>query len=132
MDESLRHYMDKLPKNAWMKKNSILIDVAEGLSYLHSQKPAVVHCDLSPNNILLKAGKGEVPVAKLADLGVAKIVKADRKATQSVLTKVPGTVDFMPPECFEDEPVYGVPLDVFSYGGIMFVATHQWPTPTET
>jgi len=37
----------------------------------------------------------------------------------------------MPPECFDDEPVYGVPLDAFSYGGIMlFVATHQWPTPT--
>ena len=111
-----------------MKKSSILIDVAEGLSYLHAQKPAVVHRDLSPNNIL---GKGEVSVAKLADLGVAKIIKADRRATQSVLTKVPGTVDFMPPEYFDDEPVYGVSLDAFSYGAIMlFVATHQWPTPT--
>ena len=131
MDESLRDYMKNLPKNAWMKKGSILIDVAEGLSYLHAQKPAVVHRDLSPNNILLKAGKGEVPVAKIGDLGVAKIIKADSRATQSVRTKVPGTVDFMPPESFDDEPIYGVPLDVFSYGGIMlFVATHQWPTPT--
>ena len=132
MDESLRDYMKNLPKNAWMKKGSILIDVAEGLSYgLHAQKPAVVHRDLSPNNILLKAGKGEVPVAKIGDLGVAKIIKAESRATQSVRTKVPRTVDFMPPESFEDEPVYGVPLDVFSYGGIMlFVATHQWPTPT--
>ena len=130
MDESLYHYIDKLPKNAWMKKGSILLDVAEGLSYLHAQKPAVVHRDLSPKNILLKAGKGEVPVAKVGDLGVAKIIKADSRATQSVLTKVPGTADFMPPECFEDEPVYGVPLDTFSYGGIMlFVATHQWPKP---
>ena len=130
MDESLYDYMNKLPKNAWMKKGSILLDVAEGLSYLHAQKPAVVHRDLSPKNILLKAGKGEIPVAKVGDLGVAKIVKADSRATQSVLTKVPGTADFMPPECFEDEPVYGVPLDSFSYGGIMlFVATHQWPTP---
>ena len=131
MDESLRDYVNKLPKNVWMKKSSILIDVAEGLSYLHAQKPAVVHRDLSPNNILLKVSKGEVIVAKIADLGVAKIIKADRKATQSVLTKVPGTMDFMPPECFDDEPVYGVSLDVFSYGGIMlFVATRQWPTPT--
>ena len=131
MDESLYDYMNKLPKNAWMKKGSILLDVAEGLSYLHAQKPAVVHRDLSPKNILLKAGKGEVPVAKIGDLGVAKIIKADSKATQSVLTKVPGTVDFMPPESFGDRPIYGTPLDAFSYGGIMlFVATHQWPTPT--
>ena len=131
MDESLYDYMKNLPKDAWMKKGSILIDVAEGLSYLHAQKPAVVHRDLSPKNVLLKAGNGDVPVAKIADLGVAKIIKADSKVTQSVLTKVPGTVDFMPPESFGDRPVYGVPLDAFSYGGIMlFVATHQWPTPT--
>ena len=131
MDESLYDYMKNLPKNAWMKKGSILIDVAEGLSYLHAQKPAVVHRDLSPKNILLKAGKGEVPVAKIGDLGVAKIIKADSRATQSVLTKVPGTADFMPPESFGNRPVYGIPLDVFSYGGIMlFVATHQWSTPS--
>ena len=131
MDESLYDCMKNLPKNAWMKKGSILVDVADGLSYLHAQKPAVVHRDLSPKNILLKASKGEVPVAKIGDLGVAKIIKADSRATQSVLTKVPGTADFMPPETFGDRPVYGTPLDVFSYGGIMlFVATHQWPTPT--
>ena len=132
MDESLYDYINKPPmaKNAWMKKGSILLDVAEGLSYLHAQKPAVVHRDLSPKNILLKAGKGEVPVAKISDLGVAKIIKADSRRTQSVLTKAPGTQDFMPPECLEDEPVYGIPLDVFSYGGIvLFVATHKWPTP---
>ena len=83
MDKSLRDYMKNLPKNAWMKKGSILIDIAEGLSYLHAQKPAVVHRDLSPNNILLKAGKGEVPVAKIGDLGVAKIIKADSRAKRA-------------------------------------------------
>ena len=93
MGESLRFYIDRLPKNAaWMKKGSILIDVAEGLKYLHAQKPPVIHRDLSPNNILLKAGYGDVPVAKIGDLGVAKVIKADSRATQSVLTNVPGTV----------------------------------------
>ena len=131
MDASLYDYMNKLPKNAWMKKGSILLDVAEGLSYFHAQKPAVVHRDLSPKNILLKAGKGEVPVAKIGDLGVAKMIKADSRRTQSVLTKVPGTQDFMPPECFGDRTKYDTSLDVFSYGGIvLFIATHQWPTPT--
>ena len=131
MDESLYDYMKDLPKNAWMKKGSILVDVAEGLSYLHAQKPSVIHRDLSPKNILLKAGKGEVPVAKIGDLGVAKIIKADSKATQSVLTKVPGTADFMAPESFGDRPIYDTSLDAFSYGGIMlFIATHKWPTPT--
>ena len=132
MDEGLVSYMKKLPKDALMKKDSILVDVAEGLSYLHSQWPVVIHRDLSPNNILLKKGKGEIPIAKISDLGVAKIIKADDRKTQHMLTKVPGTVDFMPPEAFARSPVYGVGIDVFSYGGIMlFVATHKWPTPTE-
>ena len=37
---------------------------------------------------------------------------------------------FMPPEAFHDKPVYGPPLDVFSFGGvILYVASRQWPTP---
>ena len=64
------------------------------------KRPAIVHRDLSPKNVLLKAGNGDVPAAKIGDLGVAKIIKADSRATQTLLTKVPGTVDFMPPECF--------------------------------
>ena len=131
MDESLVSYMKKLSKDALMKKGSILIDVAEGLSYLHAQTPIVIHRDLSPNNILLKKGKGKIPIAKISDLGVAKIIKADDRKTQRMLTKVPGTVDFMPPEAFARSPVYGVGIDVFAYGGIMlFVATHKWPSPT--
>ena len=124
--------MKKLPKNSLMRKGSILNDVAEGLSYLHAQKPAVIHRDLSPNNILLQKGKGEIPVAKIADLGVAKLVKADNRSTQRKLTKVPGTVDFMPPEAFANNPVYSTGIDVFSYGGVMlFVTTHKWPTPAD-
>jgi len=88
MDESLVSYLKKLPKNALMKKHSILIDVAEGLRYLHAQRPVVIHRDLSPNNILLKKGEGKIPIAKISDLGVAKIIKADDRKTQRMLTKV--------------------------------------------
>ena len=134
MDESLVAYIKTLPKNQMKAKGSILVDVAEGLSYLHAQNPAVIHRDLSPNNILLQRGRGDIPVAKIADLGVAKVLKsqANGKDTLNKLTKVPGTVDFMPPEAFASTPFYSIGLDVFSYGGIMlFIATHKWPTPTD-
>ena len=134
MDESLVAYMKTLPKNEMKTKGSILLDVAEGLSYLHAQNPAVIHRDLSPNNILLQRGRGEIPVAKIADLGVAKVLKtrADGISMMHTLTKAPGTVDFMPPEAFASRPFYSIGLDVFSFGGIMlFVATHKWPTPTD-
>jgi len=69
-------------------------------------------------------------VAKISDLGVAKIVKADSKKTKSMLTKVPGTADFMPPECLEDNPIYNTSLDIFSYAGIVLhVVNQEWPTP---
>ncbi|XP_065884887.1 uncharacterized protein [Dysidea avara] len=130
MDESLTAYMEKNRKVPLMRKGSIMLDVAEGLSYLHVWRPPIVHRDLSPNNILLKTGEGGGVTSKIADLGVAKAIKANKKV-QSRLTKVPGTMDYMPPEAFEEDPVYNTSLDVFSYGGVMlFVVNQEWPTPT--
>ena len=64
------------PDVSFKKRMTILQDVAEGLSYLHTCcNPPVVHRDLSPNNILLKhLLKPPLLVAKLSDLGVAKAI----------------------------------------------------------
>jgi len=135
MDESLTKYIEtRIPKSgvSFSVKISILLDIAKGLSYLHSQQPPVVHRDLSPNNILLKTKRDAVLVAKIADLGVAKVIKIHSEETKSKLTQAPGTVAFMPPEAVRSDPVYGVSLDVFSFGGIiLFLATHEWPKPTD-
>jgi len=132
MDESLTKYIGrKSPMEiTFLTKISILLDITQGLIYLHSRQPPVVHRDLSPNNILLKGSTkpGEALVAKIGDLGVAKAIKIDSIITQ---TKAPGTVAFMPPEATKDKAKYGVSLDLFSFGGIvLFVATHEWPEPT--
>ena len=130
MDESLTEYVKKerLDKET---KFSILCDVSSGLSYLHDKQPMpIIHRDLSPNNILLKLCKQKPwPVAKISDLGVAKVVKTDR----TVLTKAPGTTDFMPPEALRDRPHYDTSLDIFSYAGIILhVVNQEWPTPLES
>ena len=107
-------------------KVSILYDVSLGLSYLHGHKPVVIHRDLSPNNVMLSTQL----VAKIGDLGVAKMIQADSEQTRSGLTIAPGTVDFMPPETWEDNPVYGTPVDVFSFAGIgLHVFAEEWPEP---
>ena len=71
-------------------------------------------------------------VAKIGDLGVAKVVKADNRQTKSKLTTAPGTLHFMPPEALIDEnPVYSTPIDVFSFGGVaIHVVSEEWPTPS--
>ena len=109
------------------KVGPILLDVAEGLKYLHAQKPnPIVHLDLSPNNIMLLKDEKEITVAKIGDLGVARAIGFDTQG----LSKTPGTLDFMPPEAFKDAPRYDTSLDVFSYGAVtLYVANRKWPTP---
>ena len=131
MDESLTTYAEN-PNISFNTRMSILRDVAKGLGYLHSRNPPVIHRDLSPNNILLKC----LPlllIAKIADLGVAKILNFDDQNAKTYQTKVPGTMDFMPPEAFEEKPRYNTSLDVFSYGGItLHTVNGKWPTPTSS
>ena len=124
MQHSLRGLVenyDNIPLNV---KLSILDEVCLGLRYLHSRNPPIVHRDLTPNNILL----GGHLEAKITDLGVAKVMQTTDTKT---MTKAPGTTDFMPPECLADRPIYGVSLDVFSYGGvILYTITQLWPQPS--
>ena len=101
-----------------------------GLSYLHGRRPAVIHRDLSSNNVLL-SGRGNL-VAKISDLGMAKMIRADSKQTRSRLTTAPGTLHFMPPEALDEEdPICGTPVDVFSFAGVaLHLFSEEWPTPT--
>ena len=124
MAESLTHYVKK-PNISIKMKASILYDVAFGLHYLHSYNPPIIHRDLSPNNVLMSRDS----VAKISDLGVAKVIRADSRATQTMLTKAPGTIDFMPPESFGEKPNYDTSLDIFSYAGIVLhVVNQEWPS----
>ena len=125
MADSLTSFVDKHEKIPVHIKYSIVHDVSLGLCYLHNHYPPIVHCDLSPNNVLLTPHH----VAKISDLGVAKAIKADSRKT---MTKAPGTVDFMPPEALARSPVYGPPMDVFSFAGIILhTFNQQWPSPID-
>ena len=125
MADSLTSFVEKHEKIPVHIKYSIVHDVSLGLCYLHNHDPPIVHRDLSPNNILLTAHH----VAKISDLGVAKVIKADSRKT---MTTAPGTVDFMPPESLANSPVYGPPMDVFSFAGILLhTFNQQWPSPSE-
>ena len=124
MADSLTSFVSKYEKIPIQIKFSIVHDVSLGLCYLHNHDPPIVHRDLSPNNILLTAHH----VAKISDLGVAKVIQSDSRMT---MTKAPGTVDFMPPEALDKSPVYGLPVDVFSFGGIILhTFNQQWLSPS--
>ena len=66
---------------------SIMLDVAQGLQYLHYEcSPAIAHRDLASKNILLTKTRQ----AKIADLGLAKFFP--RRRRRMLATPVPGTV----------------------------------------
>ena len=99
----------------------ILVDVATGLCYLHGRTPAIIHRDLSANNILLTSDMK----AKIADLGVAKILNAT-----PAQSRCPGTLTYMPPEALVENPEYRTEIDRFSYGVlIIHVLCGEWPHP---
>ncbi len=103
----LEVYLSSTPDVPLPTKISILHDVSCGLLYLH-EECSIIHRDLTAANILLTADNR----AKIADLGVSRIF--DRTFLQ--LSKIPGTLPYMPPEALKDSAKYDESLDVFSFG----------------
>ena len=123
MTSSLHAYLLK-PTNlstALERKLSILHDIASGLNYLHSHKPAIIHRDLTGNNVLLDSELR----AKISDFGNARLMDLDPEATPGIYTAMPGTPDYMPPEAQGDSAKCGPSLDVFSFGHLSLFTINQ-------
>ena len=109
---------------------SILKDVALALSYLHQHNPAIIHRDLSANNVLLTREM----TAKISDLGVAKMLDLSPTLMRT-MTNGPGTPCYMPPEALEGNTRYAhynCKVDAFSYGVLMVhLFSGQWPFPSK-
>ena len=109
-------------------KCSILYDAASGLAFLHGLIPPVFHRDLSARNVLVNSAM----VAKIADLGMARILPNLRVAT---MTKAPGAGIYMPPEALEakseeekNSSRYDVTVDIFSLGVVgLFTVSQTFP-----
>ena len=125
LDTNLHDLLETTPNLPLAVKNSILLDTAQGLLYLHSQSPPIIHRDLTARNVLLNSAL----VAKIADLGVARIVnlQPDQLAT---MTQGPGNVVYMPPEAMGEHTQYNTSLDIFSFGNIaLFTLTQDFIGP---
>jgi serine/threonine protein kinase len=100
---------------------SILLDVSLGMQYLHAK--GIVHCDLTPDNILLSSALD----AKIGDLGCTHILGSkDMSGYPQDLN--PRYWAYMPPQVFNINFKYTEKLDVFSFGALtLFVATQTFP-----
>ena len=121
LDSSLDHLLETSPNLPLTLKLSLLTDVARGLVYLHTRNPPVVHRDLSARNVLLTSAM----VAKISDLGNARIVNLLPGQLARTLTCIPGTQVYMPPESFDEGSRYGPRLDIFSFGHLALYTLTQ-------
>ena len=124
MDESLTKFLKRshcpIPYHSQL---GICHDVALALAYLHAN--AIVHRDLSSNNVLLI---GEGNKAKVTDFGMSRLM--DMNPQMTPLTQVPGTPAYMPPEALTTPPQYSNRLDCFSHGVLTLqIITGNFPDP---
>ena len=89
-------------------KLKILHDIAKGLEHMHSH--GFIHCDLSPNNILLT----ETFEAKIGDFGVTKLFKG-----KNLTDLAPGRLGYMGPEAKRSVSSYNEKLDIYSFGCVV-------------
>ena len=128
MDCNLSTLLKDNPNLSINMKLSILLDVSLGLKFLHCQKPNVVHCNLSSNNVLLTLHLQ----AKISDVGVPIIVP------ENLLKRYMKITCFVAPEIKSTGTLAGKdigsfvnsPVDIFSFGAIILhTFTHQLPEP---
>ena len=94
------------PNLPWSRKLSMSLDAAEGMEYLHSQNPPVVHRDLKSLNLLVS----DDFTVKVADFGLSKATSGN-----SLNSKV-GSLNWCAPEILLRSAPYTKAGDVYSYG----------------
>jgi serine/threonine protein kinase len=117
-----------LVESAWhtneAEVKSIAIQILEILVYLHSQKPAVIHRDIKPQNII-RDKQGRV---HLVDFGGVKDTYYSNFMGGSTMV---GTYGYMAPEQFIGQAVEK--SDLYSLGAtLLFLLTHRFPCDLPT
>ncbi|EQC25644.1 TKL protein kinase [Saprolegnia diclina VS20] len=103
---------------SWEQKYQCILSIIDGLVYLHTYSPPIIHRDLKSRNVLLDSVKG----TKLTDFGESRAAEANDTMTNGI-----GTHLWMAPEVISGTN-YGAPADMHSFGVILSeFATHQVP-----
>ncbi|KAI1319209.1 hypothetical protein EDD11_004603 [Mortierella claussenii] len=112
---TLKQYLKKTLKGPLKPKvlKSWCRQILQGLVYLHTHDPPIIHRDLKCDNIFINGNNGQL---KIGDLGLA--VVRHRTHVSSVL----GTPEFMAPELYDEK--YDEKVDIYAFG---MCVTKEYP-----
>ncbi|MBR5167061.1 MAG: SUMF1/EgtB/PvdO family nonheme iron enzyme [Salinivirgaceae bacterium] len=103
-----------------------IADVADGLAYMHSSNPTLVHQDIKPANILQKTD-GHYAIT---DFGISVSLRSTmlRQSGREAASSVGGSIPYMGPELFGAKPVPIMASDVWALGVTIYeMATGELP-----
>jgi len=106
MSMTLKDFVRKAKKVRLKNVKKWALQILQGLDYLHSHDPPIIHRDLKCDNVFMNTNRGEV---KIGDLGLSICMK-DKKFAVSVI----GTPEFMAPELYEE--LYDEKVDIYAFG----------------
>jgi len=116
---NLRQFLHRAYKTKSMRLRVIklwVIQILDGLIYLHTRTPPIIHRDIKCDNIFVN-NSGEL---KIGDLGLATVKR--RNNAYSVI----GTPEFMAPEFYEES--YNEKVDVWAFGmSLLEMVTLEYP-----
>ncbi|GKV23390.1 hypothetical protein SLEP1_g33125 [Rubroshorea leprosula] len=99
---------DKALALGWQCRRKIILEIANGLAYLHGGcRQKIIHLDIKPQNILLDESFN----AKVSDFGLSKLVGREQS---QIVTTMRGTPGYMAPEWLNS--VITEKVDVYSFG----------------
>ncbi|MBD3352732.1 MAG: protein kinase [Candidatus Lokiarchaeota archaeon] len=120
----IEEYIEGFPLNLIISKDSfddefiekktfvsIVKQIISGLNFAH--KNGIIHRDLKPHNILINKDS----LVKICDFGISS--KLDVLKTKSIHSLC-GTIEYMPPELFDDSPQISKSVDYYSLGCIVY------------